>query len=152
MPYDQRGSELISEGECRRLLASASAAGKTGRLAISRDGPPYVIPVNFSYYEDTILIRLGPGFAAYHLDGAIVTFEVDDAEPFARSGWSVLVEGPANVVTYDELARLGRNVPSPIVMLPGVRMFCLRPEHISGRSLRHDHEPQQYHEPSPDTR
>ena len=61
MPYDQRGSELLGEDECKRLLASAGASGHIGRLAISREGSPYVIPVNFSYHEEAILIRLGPG-------------------------------------------------------------------------------------------
>ena len=140
MPYDQRGSEVLGEDECKRLLASAGASGHTGRLAVGREGSPYVIPVNFSYCEGAILIMLGPGFAANHLDGAIVTFEVDDAEPYERRGWSVLVEGRANLMTYEELARLGRSIPRPIVASPGVRLFSLRPETISGRSIRHSNE------------
>ena len=86
------------------------------------------------------MIRLGPGFAAHHLDGADVTFEIDDAEPYGRRGWSVLAEGQATLMTYDELARLGRNIPRPIVTSPGVRVFSLRPETISGRSIGHDQE------------
>ncbi len=140
MTYDQRGSELLSEDECKRLLASAGASGRTGRLAIAREGSPYLIPVNFSYYDDTILIRLGPGFAAHHLDGANVTFEIDDAEPYGRKGWSVLVEGHTTLKTYDEVARLGRNIPHPIVTSPGVRVFSLQPETISGRSIGLDQE------------
>ena len=141
MPYDQRGSELLSEDECKRLLASTGASGENGRLAIdTEEGPPYVIPVNFSCYEDSILIRLGPGFAAHHLDGANVTFEIDDAEPYGRKGWSVLVEGHVTLLTYEEVARLGRNLPRAIVTLPGVRVFSLRPETISGRSLGGDRE------------
>jgi nitroimidazol reductase NimA-like FMN-containing flavoprotein (pyridoxamine 5'-phosphate oxidase superfamily) len=135
MTYDQRGSELLSEEECKKLLASAGASGQTGRLAIAREGSPYLIPVNFSYYEGTILIRLGPGFAAHHLDGANVSFEIDDAEPYGRKGWSVLVEGHATLKPYQETARLGRNIPHPIVVSPGVRVFSLRPETISGRCI-----------------
>jgi nitroimidazol reductase NimA-like FMN-containing flavoprotein (pyridoxamine 5'-phosphate oxidase superfamily) len=135
MTYDQRGSELLGEDECKRLLASAGASGQTGRVALEREGSPYLIPVNFSYYEGAILIRLGPGFAAHHLDGANVTFEIDDAEPYERKGWSVLVEGHATLMTYEEIARLGRNIPRPIVASPGVRMFSLRPETINGRSI-----------------
>jgi nitroimidazol reductase NimA-like FMN-containing flavoprotein (pyridoxamine 5'-phosphate oxidase superfamily) len=141
MSYDQRGSELLGDDECKRLLAAAAASGHTGRLAVGREGSPYVIPVNFSYYEEMILIRLGPGFAAHHLDGASVTFEIDDAEPYGRKGWSVLVEGHATLMTYEEIARLGRNIPRPIVTLPGVRVFSLRPETISGRSIHKDQEP-----------
>lgn len=138
MSNDQRGSELLSEDECKALLASTGASGKTGRLAIGREGSPYVIPVNFSYHDDVILIRLGPGLAAYHLDGASVAFEIDDAQPYGRKGWSVLVEAQATLLTYDEIARLGRNLPRPIVAIPGMRVFSLRPETISGRSLGRD--------------
>jgi hypothetical protein len=59
----------------------------------------------------------------------------DDAEPYGRKGWSVLVEGHATLMTYEEMARLGRNIPRPIVASPGVRMFSLRPETINGRSI-----------------
>jgi hypothetical protein len=146
MPYDQRGSELLSEDECKRLMGSAGASGHPGHLAMEREGSPYVIPVNFSYFEDTIMIRLGPGFADYHLDGARVSFEVDDAEPYERKGWSVLVDGNATLLTCEEVARLGRNIPHPVVMSPGVRVFSLRPESVSGRSICHD--PQPPREPS----
>jgi len=47
----------------------------------------------------------------------------------------VLVEGRATLMTYEEIARLGRNIPRPIVASPGVRMFSLRTETISGRSI-----------------
>jgi hypothetical protein len=70
-----------------------------------------------------------------------------------------MVEGTARVMTYEEVARLGRDVPQPIVMYPGMRVFSKRPETISGRSIRHDHQgmnpppssswPVQYHESGP---
>ena len=159
MAYDQRGSDMLHEDECRRLLELAGASGRVGRLAINREGSPYVIPVNFSVCDDMILIRLGPGFAAHHLDGVTVTFEIDHSEPYSKKGWSVLVEGTARVMTYEEVARLGRNVPQPIVMYPGMRVFSIRPEAVSGRSIRHDYQgvnpppssswPVRYHESRP---
>jgi hypothetical protein len=88
MSYDQRGSEIISEDECRRLLKVAGASGRVGRLAINPEGSPYVIPVNFSVSDQMILIRLGSGFAAHHLDGQIAAFEIDHAEPYSKRGWS----------------------------------------------------------------
>ncbi|MGO8863886.1 MAG: pyridoxamine 5'-phosphate oxidase family protein [Acidimicrobiales bacterium] len=156
MPCDQRGSEVIGEEECRRLLELSGTSGEVGRLGVNRDGPPHIIPVNFSFCDDQILIRLGPGFAAHHLDGEVVTFEIDHVEPSSKKGWSVSTEGTARLVPYDEVARLGRNVPRPIVMCPGMRVFSIRLDVISGRSLRHDHEdtspppstawPHRYHE------
>ena len=61
MPYDQRGSELLSENECHRLLASAAASERTGRLAMNREGRPYVIPVNFSVLRGRHFDQAGPG-------------------------------------------------------------------------------------------
>ena len=159
MANDQRGSDMISEDECRRLLALAGASGEVGRLAMSREGPPHLVPLNFSVCGDDILIRLGPGFAAYHLDGETVTFEIDHSESYSRKGWSVLAEGTARVLTYDEVAQLGRNVPHPTVMEPGMRVFAIRLETVSGRSIRHDYQsvdpppsavwPDRYHEGTP---
>jgi nitroimidazol reductase NimA-like FMN-containing flavoprotein (pyridoxamine 5'-phosphate oxidase superfamily) len=140
MPFDQHGSYVIDQDECRRLLELAGATRQLGRLAINREGSPYVIPVNFSVCDETILIRLRPGFAAHHLDGATVTFEIDHVEPYSKRGWSVEVEGPAKLLTYEEVARLGRNIPHPLVMYPGIRVFSIRPDKISGRSICHDYE------------
>lgn len=148
MSYDQRGSEVIAEEECRRLLELVGAAGQVGRLAINREGSPYVIPVNFSVCDDQILVRLGPGYAAHHLDGETVTFEIDHAEPYAKKGWSVKTQGTARVMTYEEVARLGHNVPRPMVMYPEMRVFSIRIDVISGRSIRHDY---QADEPPPST-
>jgi hypothetical protein len=140
MPFDQHGSDVIDEEECRRLLALAGASGRVGRLAINGTDAPFVIPVNYSVHDEMILIRLRPGFAAHHLDGTTVTFEIDHVEPYSKEGWSVEVQGPARLLTYDEVARLGRNIPRPLVMNPGLRVFSIRPERISGRSIRHDYE------------
>ena len=156
MPVDRHGSDVINEEECRTLLTRTGASGRVGRLAMNREGAPFVIPVNFSFHDEMILLRLKPGFAAYHLDGAAVTFEIDHVDPSSKRGWSVEVEGPAKLLTYEEAARLGRNVPHPLVMYPGTRVFSIRPDKISGRALRHDHEgpspapstywPDRYHE------
>jgi nitroimidazol reductase NimA-like FMN-containing flavoprotein (pyridoxamine 5'-phosphate oxidase superfamily) len=140
MAFDRHGSLVIDEAECRKLLAHAGASGRVGRLAINREGSPFVIPVNFSVCDEMILVRLRPGFAAHHLDGATVTFEIDHVEPYSKNGWSVEVEGPARLLTYEEVARLGRNIPHPLVMYPGIRVFSIQPDKISGRSLQSDYE------------
>jgi nitroimidazol reductase NimA-like FMN-containing flavoprotein (pyridoxamine 5'-phosphate oxidase superfamily) len=156
MAIDRHGSYVIDEDECRTLLKLAGASGRVGRLAMNRAGSPFVIPVNYSVCDEMILIRLRPGFAAHHLDGTTVTFEIDHAEPYSKKGWSVEVEGPARLMTNEEVARLGSNLPRPLVMYPGMRVFSIRPDRISGRSIRHDHEgvgpapstywPDRYHE------
>jgi hypothetical protein len=125
----------LGEGECRRHLASASGSSGIGRIALNKRRSPYVIPVNFSLVDGGILIRLGTGWSAFHLDGASVTFETDEADPERRSGWSVVVEGIARLLPYDETARLGANLPSPIVTEPGVRVYEIVPFKVSGRAV-----------------
>ena len=95
MPYDRNGLETIDEQECRALLATATI----GRLALSYQALPIVLPVNFALYHDGILIRTGGGAkfeAACHQ--AVVAFEVDGFEILSHTGWSVLVQGRARVL------------------------------------------------------
>ena len=138
MKLDRRGSEVLSEDACLHRLTNAAAATGTGRIAINGAQSPYVIPVNFTMVEGGIVIRLGPGFAAYHLDGVAVTFEADEVAATLHSGWSVVVEGVARLLTYDEVARLGKNLPTPIVTEPGVRVFEISPIKVTGRAIESD--------------
>ena len=135
MKLDQRGSVVLGEGECRRHLASLSASSGIGRIAFNGSQSPYVIPVNFTLADGGILIRLGSGRSAFHLDGAAVTFETDEADSERRSGWSVIVEGIARLLPYDETARLGANLPLPIVAEPGVCVYEIIPFKVSGRAV-----------------
>ena len=138
MKFDPRGSVVLSEDACRRRLEHAAASSSVGRIAVNGPRSPYVIPVNFTVVEGGIVIRLGTGWAAFHLDGVAVTFETDQAAASRRSGWSVVVEGVARVVPYDDVARLGVNLPSPIVSVPGVRVFEIIPFKVTGRAVESD--------------
>jgi hypothetical protein len=135
---DRRGSTVLGEDACRRHLAREAAASGIGRVAINAAKSPYVIPVNFTVVEGGIIIRLGTGWAAYHLDGAAVTFETDQFVTSRHTGWSVVVEGVARAVSYDEVARLGSNLPTPIVTVPGVRVFEIVPFKVTGRAVEPD--------------
>ena len=135
---DQRGSAILGEDACREHLATEATASGIGRVAVNGDPSPHVIPVNFTVVEGGILIRLGPGFAAFHLDGSAVTFETDQAKAPQHTGWSVVVEGFAHVVTYDDIARLGANLPSPMVTAPGIRVFEIVPFKVTGRAVEPD--------------
>jgi nitroimidazol reductase NimA-like FMN-containing flavoprotein (pyridoxamine 5'-phosphate oxidase superfamily) len=122
----------LSESECLQLLASRSL----GRLAYLDDDGPVVLPVNYVVHDGTVLFRTSPHSAV----GRIVPtqtagFEVDDIDEDTRSGWSVLVRGPATVVEVDELPATAEDRPSPWV--DGVRTLHVRitPRSISGRRL-----------------
>jgi nitroimidazol reductase NimA-like FMN-containing flavoprotein (pyridoxamine 5'-phosphate oxidase superfamily) len=131
---DGRGARVLEPDECRTLLTHAASSG-VGRLAVSDLPSPHVIPVNFSVVGNTILVRLGPGWTAFHLDGAECTFEVDQTPAPGRKGWSVVVEGIAHVLPYEKMARLGMHLPSPRVPRPGIRVFEIVPTKVTGRSL-----------------
>ena len=108
MDIDGNGLETISEEECLLLIGSAAI----GRLAISVRALPVVLPVSFALTPDGILIRTG---ADRKLDQAcdqtVVAFEVDGFDPVSQTGWSVLVQGSASVLTtpaeLHEAARIG---------------------------------------------
>ncbi len=131
---DQRGARVLETVECHKLLAHAASSG-VGRLAVDDVPSPHLIPVNFSVAGTKILIRLGPGWTAFHLDGAECTFEVDEAASHGRGAWSVVVVGTARIVPFDEVARLGAHLPTPSVPRPGIRVFEIIPSKVTGRSL-----------------
>lgn len=138
MKVDQRGSVILSEEVCWRRLDQAASSWGVGRIAINGPRSPYVIPVNFTIVGGGIVIRLGTGYAAFHLNGAALTFETDEAAVARRSGWSVVLEGVARVLPYDEVARLGVNLPTPMVTEPGVRVFEIVASKVTGRVVEPD--------------
>jgi nitroimidazol reductase NimA-like FMN-containing flavoprotein (pyridoxamine 5'-phosphate oxidase superfamily) len=133
---DQRGARILEPDECQELLAE-TASTAVGHLAVDDDPSPHVIPVNYGIADGKILIRLGPGWTAFHLDGAECTFEVDQATTHERKGWSVVVVGTARIVPFERVARLGTRLPAPSVPRPGIRVFEIVPSKLTGRCLDH---------------
>lgn len=104
-----RGIVELGREECLRLLESVPV----GRIGVTIDALPAVLPVNFVVSEGAIVFRTIPGTK---LDaaaaGAVVAFEVDafgtDEDP---SGWSVLVRGVAREVTDSAELAAARALP-----------------------------------------
>jgi nitroimidazol reductase NimA-like FMN-containing flavoprotein (pyridoxamine 5'-phosphate oxidase superfamily) len=104
MEFDRNGLEVLGRAECLRLLGTATL----GRVAVTADALPVILPVNFLVADDQIVIRTGRGTK---LDAAtrnaVVAFEVDDIDPMYHTGWSVLVTGVARDLTaHPELLEL----------------------------------------------
>ena len=96
MSIDGNGLETIERTECLRLLGSVAI----GRLALSIRALPVVLPCNFGLTPDGIVIRTGGGPELDQAcDQAVVAFEVDGLDPIDETGWSVLVQGLATVLT-----------------------------------------------------
>jgi uncharacterized protein len=130
---DRNGLEILSRDACLRLLASATL----GRVGVSIDALPRVLPVNFRFDGRQILIRTGMGTK---LDAAaknaVVAFEVDEIDPLAHTGWSVMVTGMARELTDPgELA--AAQTPPLARWAPGDdhRVIAISTELLSGRRI-----------------
>ncbi len=133
--------EQLDEATCLRLISP----GGIGRLAYTGRYGLTVFPVNYKLHEGTIVFRtaqdsptgedLQTGIA--HADYQ-VAFEVDDIDPAAREGWSVLIQGPAHHMTSaaDRAAVLDSGV-EPWPGGPREHAIRITPQRITGRRLRH---------------
>jgi len=132
MWIDQRGSEVLGAPECHRLLALAAKEVGYGRLAVSREGAPVVVPVNFAWHEHQVLVRLADGFLSSVVPGRLVAFEVDVVDQRAEEAWSVLARGLALEVDPTDGPTTAAG-PRPLVPQPGDRLLAIRPDVVTGR-------------------
>ena len=109
MEVDANGLEVLDAEECLRLLGTKTL----GRIGVSIDALPAVLPVNSVLDGDQVIIRTSRGTklsaATRH---NIVAFEVDDIDPPTGIGWSVMVRG------------LAREISDPPDLLPGGRVHA----------------------------
>ena len=81
MWIDQRGADVLSRPECLRLLALAAKENHVGRLAVADLQAPLVVPLNFTFHERLVFVRIGPGRVSELAPGALVAFEIDKVAP-----------------------------------------------------------------------
>ncbi|MFN7147985.1 MAG: pyridoxamine 5'-phosphate oxidase family protein [Microthrixaceae bacterium] len=87
---DHHSLQLLTEQECRELLASRTL----GRVGLSAKSLPYVVPVRYVFDGERILMRTGRDTnMAAATSGAVVAFQVDDIDERIGAGWSVQVQG-----------------------------------------------------------
>ena len=127
-----RAFVVVSADECRTLLATR----QLGRIGLADGAYPLILPVNYVLDGDAVVIRTDSPKITAAADHTRVAFEVDDVDERTRSGWSVLVQGWASLITRpDELGRaeaLGLQT-----WAPGTRGHYVRihSEMVSGRRL-----------------
>ena len=127
--------DALSHDECFRLLGTHDV----GRLGVYAEHYPLIIPVNYALDDRVLVLRTSPGTKLSALDHANVTFEVDEIDRTARTGWSVLVRGLAEEVTEaharDLVDRSKRAGVSP--WAPGAREHLVRviPHLVTGRRI-----------------
>lgn len=126
---------VLDDATCIELLESTPI----GRIAFSTEGELLVLPVNFKWYENSVVFRTLEGqklaAAAAHQH---VCFEIDSWDAGTRTGWSVVVQGVAREVTHwAEDVRLDQ-----IGLVPWTKAewrpiwVRIEPTMVSGRVLR----------------
>lgn len=130
---DRNGLEMLDREECLRLLTEV----QVGRVGITTEAMPVVLPVNFVLDGERIVFSSTPGTKLYvAATGAQVAFEADEVDAGSRRGWSVCVTGPATVVEdQGEAARL-RGLPLDSWAPPGEEAFIvIEPQVVTGRRV-----------------
>jgi hypothetical protein len=132
MWIDQRGSEILAAPECLRLLALVAKEDHIGRLAVTEGPSPLVVPLNFTYHDKGVFLRIGPGRLLELASGSMVSYEVDRVELDQGHAWSILIRGLASVVQSD--TRPGAaDLPQPLVPNSGDVILVIRPDVVTGR-------------------
>ena len=124
----------MSPDTCRRQLGTEHV----GRVGLPGE-PPDVIPVNYIYDEDAVIIRVDSSSVVTRHIGRTVSFEVDHYDVDARSGWSVLAAGVLEDVTIEVAGRWATERQVRLYpWAPGNKDLWLRvrPIRLSGRRVR----------------
>ena len=123
----------LTRDESLALLPSVPV----GRLVFTERALPAVVPVNFLVDHGRIVLRTGTTSSlSAAVRGSVVAFEVDQIDPEARQGWSVVVTGRASEVRDAlELDRL-RGLPLlPWVGGPVDHVIVISIELVNGRRI-----------------
>lgn len=84
---------VLTESECFQHLSQVSL----GRIAVSIDALPVILPVRFVLSNDSVIF---PTVAGSKFDaataGTVIAFQADEQDPFSGNYWSVLLQGIAS--------------------------------------------------------
>ena len=128
------GLFVLSPTQCTDVLASTAI----GRIVFLDGDYPMAVPVNFAWFEDTVVFRTGEGQKLRAATiGRPVSFEVDEIDEATHSGQSVVVKGTAREVTdWAEQEELEQLAVRPWQRQPWRQSWVrIDPVEISGRKL-----------------
>jgi nitroimidazol reductase NimA-like FMN-containing flavoprotein (pyridoxamine 5'-phosphate oxidase superfamily) len=133
--------EELTETESLRLIEQA----EVGRIGFSGRYGPVIVPVNYKIVDGAVIFRTAVGSSLVEdLRTGIadadykVVFEIDEIDPVARAGWSVMIQGAAHHMDDErELAAvLGASI-DPWAGGERDQYVRIKPTFISGRRIRH---------------
>ncbi len=103
-----RQVRLLNRAECLDLLGRTAF----GRVGVSIDALPAILPVHYGMLRDSVVFWTVPGTK---LDGAVtgrvVAFQVDHYADEHAPSWSVLLQGIATEVTHPIEIEQTRSLP-----------------------------------------
>jgi len=115
------------------------ASVPVGRVGITIDALPAILPVNFLVHDGAVVFRTVPGTK---LDaataGTVVAFEADGfTVGTPPSGWSVLVRGVAREITDEDQLVVARGLPLESWAFDGTadRFVRIEPTLVTGRRV-----------------
>jgi nitroimidazol reductase NimA-like FMN-containing flavoprotein (pyridoxamine 5'-phosphate oxidase superfamily) len=124
--------DVLPNSECIVGLRSQ----RIGRIALSVDALPAVLPVYFVLDGTAVVFRTRTGGVLdRHCRNTVVAFEVDSHDASRREGWSVMLVGTANVVgASTEFADLSADLDR-IGAPAGEVIIRIEPGSLTGRAL-----------------
>ena len=134
---DHTGLRVMGLDECLRRVASIPV----GRFAFLLDAEISVLPVVHIVDGVDVCFRTsGNAKTETAVGHDRVAYQVDSWDASARTGWSVLIQGVAELVHDDhEIARFESAADEPWVLPPGPggrhRWIRVRAASVSGRAL-----------------
>jgi len=123
--------EMLSASECFEYLRGA----RIGRVALSVDALPIVLPVSFALRGNDIVFRAAiDAKLSAATSGTVVAFEADGCDADGATSWSVVAQGVASAVVdrveLDGIEAILDNGSSSDA--PCTRVVRVRAGHISG--------------------
>jgi transcriptional regulator with XRE-family HTH domain len=133
--YSGAAAHPVLEGLRREEYVELIRSRGIGRIAYRLAGRLVVIPINYCWHDERLVLRTAADSAIAQYGLEPVAFEVDRIDEGMREGWSVLINGSVRPAT-DEEARAATGLVEP--WAGGEREACLviEPHQISGRRIR----------------
>ncbi|MER8105166.1 pyridoxamine 5'-phosphate oxidase family protein [Kitasatospora sp. NPDC094016] len=133
---------LLEELDPAACWAKLSPGG-VGRVVLTAPRGLVALPVNYRVLDATILYRTVDDGTLARTAGDEVAFEADQLDEVFATGWSVLVNGTASIVSDEETVSWFQRHADTRPWAGGTRdtWVRIRPTGISGRIIRPDGPP-----------